>query len=117
MPYHVTEDQKRALREDGIVKLPGLVDAALLTELNACFWWSVAHPGPIAVGNTEGEDILFVENANPEARPMYRDLVSGSPFGQVAADLWGGGERARKGGLLGWDPRPRRGTIKRHCTT
>ena len=89
MARQVTEEEKRALREDGIVKLPGLVDAALLAELNTCFWWSVAHPGPIAVGNTEGDDILFVENANPEARPMYRDLVSGSPFGQVAADLWG----------------------------
>ncbi len=89
MTYHVTEDQKRALREDGIVKLPGLVDAALLDELDACFRWSVAHPGPIAVGNTEGENIRFVENANPEARPLYRDLVSHSPFGRVAADLWG----------------------------
>ena len=89
MSYSVSDDQKRALREDGIVKLPGVVDPAMLEELNACFEWTVAHPGPIAVGNTEGENIFFVENANPEARPLYQDLVDRSPFPKIAAELWG----------------------------
>ena len=32
--YSVTDDQKHALKEDGIVKLPGLINSSLLKELN-----------------------------------------------------------------------------------
>ena len=79
MEFNVTEDQRRALHDDGIVKLSGLVDSTLLDELKACFEWSVDHPGPIAVGKTEGENIFFVDNANPEALPMYQKLVAKLP--------------------------------------
>ena len=37
MEVHITEDQKRALADDGIVKLPDLISATLLDELGACF--------------------------------------------------------------------------------
>lgn len=57
------------------MKLPGLIDSTLLEDLKACFDWSVAHPGPIAVGKPEGENIYFVDNANPQARTMYKDIV------------------------------------------
>jgi hypothetical protein len=89
MNYNITEAHKRALEEDGIVKLPGLIDSTLLEDLKACFDWSVAHPGPIAVGKPEGENIYFVDNANPQARTMYKDIVKHSGFGQIAAQLWG----------------------------
>ncbi len=88
MEFNVTEDQRRALHDDGIAKLSGLVDSTLLDELNACFDWSIDHPGPIAVGKTEGENIFFVDNANPEALPMYQELVAHTPFPRIAADLW-----------------------------
>ena len=89
MGIHITEDQKRALADDGIVKLPGLIDSALLDELNTCFEWSIAHPGALAVGKPEGENISFVDNSNPDAKPMYDDLVRRSGFGSIAAQLWG----------------------------
>ena len=31
-----TEDQRAVLRDDGIVKLSGVVDSTLLDDLNAC---------------------------------------------------------------------------------
>ena len=89
MDYTITEAQRRALRDDGIVKLPGLIDSKLLDDLNASFSWSIGHPGPIAVGNTSGPNIFFVDNGNPEALPMYKELVGRSGFGRIAADLWG----------------------------
>jgi len=89
MAFKVTENHRSALRDDGIVKLPGLVDSTLLDDLKACFEWSIGHPGPIAEGKSEGENILFVDNANPAARPMYEKMVASAPFGRVAAELWG----------------------------
>ena len=71
MEVHITKDQQRTFADDGIVKLPGLISAALLDEIRACFEWSIAHPGPIASGKTEGENISFVDNGNPDAKPMY----------------------------------------------
>ena len=89
MNFNITEDQRAALRDEGIVKLSGVIDSTLLVDLKACFEWSIGHPGPIAVGQTEGENISFVDNGNPEARSMYEELVTSAPFGQIVAELWG----------------------------
>ncbi len=88
MDFHITEGQKRALAVDGIVKLPGLISTPLLDELNTCFEWSIAHPGSIASGKNHGENISFVDNGNPDAKPMYDDLVARSGLGAIAAQLW-----------------------------
>lgn len=88
MEVHITEDQRRTLAVDGIVKLSSLIDSALLDELSTCFEWSIAHPGPIASGKTEGENISFVDNGNPDAKPMYDDLILRSGFGGIPAQLW-----------------------------
>ncbi len=68
--YSVTDDQKHALKEDGIVKLPGLINSSLLKELNKCFDWSISNHGPIASFtkiNNSDDDISFVDNGNPDA--------------------------------------------------
>ena len=87
MTYQITEDQKKSFVEDGIVKLPGLINPALLKELNVCFEWSIAHPGPIASGRTDRPDFSFVDNGNPEAKSMYDEIVARSGFGEVVAEL------------------------------
>ena len=87
MNYIITEELKKTFAEDGMVKLPGLIDLDLLAELNACFEWSVAHPGPIASGRTDRVDFSFVDNGNPEAKPMYDEIVARSGFGKVVAEL------------------------------
>ena len=80
--------QKLDFEQDGIVKLPNAIDENLLTRLNQCFEWSIANPGPIAVGNPSGDNINFLDNANPKAYKMYSDLVLESNFGAIAAELW-----------------------------
>ena len=75
--FEVTVEHKQSLQDDGIVKLPGLIDDVLLDELNRCFGWSVAHPGPIAAGSPEGDNVFFVDNANPEARPTREVAADG----------------------------------------
>ena len=89
--YSVTDDQKHALKEDGIVKLPGLINSSLLKELNKCFDWSISNHGPIASFtkiNNSDEDISFVDNGNPDAKQMYDNLIARSGFGSVIAELW-----------------------------
>ena len=87
MTYQITEDQKKSFVEDGIVKLPGLINPGLLNELNVCFEWSIANPGPIASGRTDRPDFSFVDNGNPEAKSMYDEIVARSGFGKVVAEL------------------------------
>ena len=84
----ITEQQKTDFENDGIVKLPNAIDDELLAKLIECFEWSIANPGPIAVGKPEGENIHFVDNGNPKAYKMYGDLVLESNFGAIAAELW-----------------------------
>jgi len=84
----VTEQQKTDFENDGIVKLTNAIDDKLLAKLIECFEWSIANPGPIAVGKPEGENIHFVDNGNPKAYKMYVELVLESNFGVIAAELW-----------------------------
>ena len=88
MEVQITEAQKRAFARDGIVKLSNLISASLLDELGVCFEWSIAHPGPIASGQTGGEDLSFVDNGNPDAKSMYDDFILRSGFGGIVAQLW-----------------------------
>ena len=78
MNFTITKDQKQRFAQDGIVKLPGLISMELLAELDACFEWSVAHPGPLASGKTDREDFSFVDNGNPEAAPVHGSMLDTS---------------------------------------
>ena len=55
MRTSLTKQQISDFEIEGIVKLPGIVNDNLLEKLNQCFDWSVANPGPIAVGKPTGE--------------------------------------------------------------
>ena len=88
MSFRVTAEQRNAFDEDGVVKLTGAVDPALLEELNSCFEWAVRHPGPVLFGNSEGDTFTFVDFDNPENRSIYEKVIARSAFGRIAADLW-----------------------------
>ena len=85
----VSLQQKADFERDGIVKLRSVIDENLLAKLNQCFEWAVANPGPLAYGSPNGEDITFIDNANPKGYQMYGDLVLESNFGAIASELWG----------------------------
>ena len=63
--YSVTDDQKHALKEDGIVKLPGLINSSLLKELNKCFDWSISNHGPIASFTKINNSCLLYTSPSP----------------------------------------------------
>ena len=56
--FEVSQAQRNALAEDGIVRLEGLIDRELLAILQSCWEWSVRHPGPIASGKPEVVDVV-----------------------------------------------------------
>jgi len=89
MDYTVTNEHRNTFQQDGVVKLPGVIDAKLLEQLNRCFDRSVNNPGPIVFGSSEGDEFSFVDYDNPESRAIYAKAVSDSPFGHIAATLWG----------------------------
>ena len=84
----LTQQQKIDFEQDGIAKLPNAIDENLLARLDQCFEWSLANPGPFAVGNPCGENINFLDNANPKAYQVYGDLVLESNLGAIASELW-----------------------------
>jgi len=88
MSYEITEEHRQTFQDDGIVKLPGVLDSALLDELNACFDWAVQNPGPTRIGDTKGDEFTFVDLGNPAGRQRYEEAITHGPFAQIAGDLW-----------------------------
>ena len=84
----LTKKQRSSFEDDGIVKLPAVIEPAMLGKLNAAFDWSIANPGPFVTGKATGENVHLVDNANPEAYQMYSELVIENGIGHVAAQLW-----------------------------
>lgn len=89
MSYTVTAEQQATFQKDGVVKLPGVIEPGLLDELGSCFEWAAKHPGPVVFGDTEGDTFTFVDYGNPANRSTYDQLMAKSPFGHIAAALWG----------------------------
>jgi hypothetical protein len=88
MSFEISDSHRSAFAQDGIVKLEGAINSELLKQVQTCWDWSVAHPGPIATGKQDTDQVFFVDNGNPDARTMYESLVNHSPFPRMAADLW-----------------------------
>ncbi len=81
-------------RNDGVVKLPGVLSPALLAQAKACYDWSLANLGP----NGRGGDFLeagpetWEDKANPKAPAVYEDFLRAGPFARMSAKLWDGQE-------------------------
>jgi len=88
MAFKITQAHRDTFANDGIVHLAGAVDEPLLNQLNECFSWAIANPGPTAAGNTQGSDFSFVDLANPAGRDMYEEVIQSSTLPSFAAALW-----------------------------
>ena len=86
--FKLEEMHRRTFENDGIVKLPGAIDAELLEALNRCFDWAVANPGPTLIGDAEGDEFSFVDLGNPAGRAMYEEVLRSSHLPQLASALW-----------------------------
>ena len=72
--------------EDGVVHLPGILNAAWLAEAEAAWRWSLDNPSEMATPLTPGSSARQ-DLCNPQALPRYTPLLTDSPLKQVAAEL------------------------------
>ena len=80
---------RETFRRDGVVCLPGLLNARALAEARAAYDWSLAHPSPSANTYAGGDGRFYQDLANRQAQPVYRDLVHATPAADAVASLWG----------------------------
>jgi len=81
---------RTAYRDDGVVFLPGALDAQPLAEAQAAYDWSLAHPGPAASKIRQHGDALFYQDLyNPGCTAAYRPMLEASPLPKLIADIWG----------------------------
>lgn len=109
----LTSPRHVRFQEAGIVKLEGLLGAELLSQCRKAFDWSVKNPGPLAhFSFEESKHQHWVDNLNPAAVELYRDLVRAPRFAEAVGELlgsrhiWYFGEEIfmRRGGMSGRTP-------------
>jgi ectoine hydroxylase-related dioxygenase (phytanoyl-CoA dioxygenase family) len=80
---------RRALQDDGVAFLPGVLNQASLAQAESLFDWSIAHPTPSACRFYETDTGTFYQDlCNPEAARAYREFLTHSPLADVVAKLW-----------------------------
>lgn len=75
--------------EDGAVFIPGALDSRCLELAQACFDWTLEHPGPGAGAVLAGTPGTFYQDqANPVSFPAYRELLFETSIPDIAALLF-----------------------------
>lgn len=89
-----------AYRRDGVVHIPGALNADDLAIATSLYEWSKAHPGQAVMdGAVEGGESFFMDTHNRDARGHYRGLLGQSTIPAIAAavmerdELWFLGEQ------------------------
>ena len=84
------DDLIEAYARDGVVFLPGVLDAAALADAQASYDWSLANPGRGASRIAQASDATFYNDLyNPDVLTGYRGMLQTSPIPRIVADLWG----------------------------
>jgi ectoine hydroxylase-related dioxygenase (phytanoyl-CoA dioxygenase family) len=81
---------REAYVRDGVVCLPGALDAEALAVAQAAYDWSLAHPGPGASKITQATSSTFHQDLyNPRCLEGYRSMLETSPVVPIVRALWG----------------------------
>lgn len=81
---------RRDYQQDGVVFLPGVLDAKALAQAQAAYDWSLAHPGPLATKFADTSDATFYNDLyNPGCKDAYAPMLRASPLPRLIADIWG----------------------------
>lgn len=81
---------REAFARDGVVFLPGALDAAALADAQAAYDWSLEHPGPFASRIAQASEATFYQDLyNPDCLTGHRAMLQASPIPAIVADLWG----------------------------
>lgn len=87
---HLTTTDLERFRQDGVILLPGLLDAAWVRACLDAWTWSTTHPGPLASGLLPGSSSAFQDLCNPAAATVYERIIHDSPLADAAQSLWQG---------------------------
>ena len=89
----MSPDLAQAYARDGVVLLPGALDARSLAEAEAAWSWSLANPGPLAsrIPSRNSDALFYQDLYNPDVLKGYRAMLEASPLPAEIARLWGGG--------------------------
>jgi len=82
---------RQELRENGVVHLPGALDAQSMKLAREAFQWSLCHPSPNAAhfqGTAQAQGKFYQDLLNPQALPAYRQLLDESRAADIIAELW-----------------------------
>ena len=89
MDFDIAAAQE-AYRRDGVVFLPGALDAYAMDEALKAYQWSLANPGPLASRIPQhGEGVFYQDLYNPGCMEAYRHMLETSCVGDVVAQVWG----------------------------
>ncbi len=80
-------------QDNGVVFIPGALDARTLALAETCFEWVLGHPGPGAgpvLAGTPGT--FYQDQANPDAFPAWQVLLTDTVIPDIAAALFGSDE-------------------------
>lgn len=79
-----------AYARDGVVHIPGALDAAALAAAEAAYNWSLKNPGPLASNIRQASEATFYQDLyNPDCLTGYRAMLETSPIPAIVAELWG----------------------------
>ncbi|MFN7264759.1 MAG: phytanoyl-CoA dioxygenase family protein [Phenylobacterium sp.] len=86
-------DLNEAYARDGVVYLPGALDAVSLATAQAAWSWSLAKPGPLAsrIPSRNSDALFYQDLYNPDVLTGYRAMLEASPLPSLVSALWGGG--------------------------
>ena len=83
---------RQAFEQDGVVHLPGALNAEQLAAALKSYEWSLAHPGPGASRIKQATEGTFYNDLfNPDCLTGYREMLESSPVPAQVAQLWGHG--------------------------
>src|SRR5690349_7139046 len=90
MAVRIGQELRGAYARDGVVFLPGALDAAALADAQGAYDWSLAHPGPGASRIPQTTASTFYQDLyNPDCLSVYRAMLEASPIPAMVAQLWG----------------------------
>jgi hypothetical protein len=83
-------EARETYARDGVVFLPGVLDAKAIADAKSAYDWSMSNPGPGASKFAQVTDATFYHDLyNPACPAAYRPMLEASPLPAILADLWG----------------------------
>jgi hypothetical protein len=88
MGKYVSDEARRTYAEEGVVRLPGVLDDNVLSLLQQCFDYCFSNPGPQRNDwAKESENLNVGDYLNPDRRAYFHEHVPGLPFADILKEL------------------------------